>query len=1606
MLDPGETLVVKLTSATTATRTVTVDDTATKTTTIQEEDMVAVSVAAVLVEDNDQTPEDESEDRSRVEEGETASFVVTLDGEVSGTVSVPYATANVTAESGSGKDYTAATGTLEFTGGQKSKTIEVTTLEDSLNEAAETYTLTLTSVSGPAGVKLGTASATGTIEDDDALTAALGTTYTTTVAEGGDATFAVDVSGGTSTADVVVNYVLDSSSTATSGTDYTAPGGKLTIAAGDASGTITIATLTDAVLDPGETLVVKLTSASTDTSPNTRAVTVDATATKTTTIQEEDMVSVSVEAVLVEDDDQTPEDETDDRSRVEEGETASFVVTLDGEVSGTVSVPYATANVTAESGSGKDYTTASGTLEFTAGETRKTIEVTTLEDGLNEADETYTLTLTSVSGPAGVKLGTASATGTIEDDDPISAALSATYTTTVAEGGDATYEVELSGGTSTAEVVVNYEVDANSTATSGTDYTAPGGKLTIAAAGTSGTITIETLTDAVLDPGETVVVKLTSATTDTRTVTVDATATKTTTIQEEDMVSVSVAAVLVEDNDQTPEDESEDRSRVEEGETASFVVTLDGEVSGTVSVPYATANVTAEAGAGKDYTAASGTLEFTAGQTSKTIEVTTLEDGLNEAAETYTLTLTSVTGPAGVKLGTASATGTIEDDDPISAALGTTYTTTVAEGGDATYEVELSGGTSTAEVVVNYEVDANSTATSGTDYTVPDGKLTIAAAGTSGTITIATLTDAVLDPGETLVVKLTSATTDTRAVTVDATATRTTTIQEEDMVSVSVAALLVEDNDQTPEDESDDRSRVEEGETASFVVTLDGEVSGTVSVPYATANVTAESGAGKDYTAASGTLEFTAGQTSKTIEVTTLEDGLNEAAETYTLTLTSVTGPAGVKLGTASATGTIEDDDELTAALGATYTTTVAEGGDATYEVELSGGTSTAEVVVNYEVDANSTATSGTDYTAPGGKLTIAAAGTSGTITIETLTDAVLDPGETVVVKLTSATTDTRTVTVDATATKTTTIQEEDMVSVSVAAVLVEDDDQTPEDESEDRSRVEEGETASFVVTLDGEVSGTVSVPYATANVTAEAGAGKDYTAASGTLEFTAGQTSKTIEVTTLEDSLNEADETYTLTLTSVTGPAGVKLGTASATGTIEDDDELTAALGATYTTTVAEGGDATYEVELSGGTSTAEVVVNYEVDASSTATSGTDYTAPGGKLTIAAAGTSGTITIATLTDAVLDPGETVVVKLTSATTDTRAVTVDATATKTTTIQEEGMVSVSVAAVLVEDDDQTPKDETDDRSRVEEGETASFVVTLDGEVSGTVSVPYTTANVTAESGSGKDYTAATGTLEFTGGQTSKTIEVTTLEDSLNEAAETYTLTLTSVSGPAGVKLGTASATGTIEDDDALTAALGTTYTTTVAEGGDATFAVDVSGGTSTADVVVDYEVDSSSTATSGTDYTAPGGKLTIAAAGTSGTITITTLTDAVLDPGETVVVKLTSATTDTRTVTVDATATKTTTIQEEDMVSVSVAAVLVEDNPDTLEVNESDDWSRVEEGETASFVVTLDGEVSGTVSVPYATANVTAEVWQPARTTRRRPERWNSRRARRARRSR
>ena len=218
--------------------------------------------------------------------------------------------------------------------------------------------------------------------------------------------------------------------------------------------------------------------------------------------------------------------------------------------------------------------------------------------------------------------------------------------------------------------------------------------------------------------------------------------------------------------------------------------------------------------------------------------------------------------------------------------------------------------------------------------------------------------------------------------------------------------------------------------------------------------------AGSDYESSGGSLTFAEGETEKTIRVVLLDDALVEPAETFLVTLDNV--PDGVAVRRDTAVGLIENDDVLTAVVTADAAE-VLEGSSATFTVSLTGGTGSADVAVAYTV--NGTATGGADYTAPSGSLTIAAGRSSGTISIQTTADSVLDPGETVIVTLTGASTAAGTATHDATP-ATTTITDGGMETVSVASTAA--------------STAEEGDDIEFKVALSGAASSDTVLSWST----------------------------------------------------------------------------------------------------------------------------------------------------------------------------------------------------------------------------------------------------------------------------------------------------------------------------------------------------------------------------------------------------------------------------------------------------------------------------------------------------------------------------------------------
>ena len=84
-------------------------------------------------------------------------------------------------------------------------------------------------------------------------------------------------------------------------------------------------------------------------------------------------------------------------------------------------------------------------------------------------------------------------------------------------------------------------------------------------------------------------------------------------------------------------------------------------------------------------------------------------------------------------------------------------------------------------------------------------------------------------------------------------------------------------------------------------------------------------------------------------------------------------------------------------------------------------------------------------------------------------------------------------------------------------------------------ARAAEGQAAEFTMSLSAASGEEVTVGDATSGGTAESETG--FTTASGTLTFAANATSQTVPVETADDSADEENETFTLTLASSSGP-------------------------------------------------------------------------------------------------------------------------------------------------------------------------------------------------------------------------------------------------------------------------------------------------------------------------------------------------------------------------------------------------------------------------------------------------------------------------------------
>ena len=169
-------------------------------------------------------------------------------------------------------------------------------------------------------------------------------------------------------------------------------------------------------------------------------------------------------------------------------------------------------------------------------------------------------------------------------------------------------------------------------------------------------------------------------------------------------------------------------------------------------------------------------------------------------------------------------------------------------------------------------------------------------------------------------------------------------------------------------------------------------------------------------------------------------------------------------------------------------------------------------------------------------------------------------------------------------------------------------------------------------MTLNGASGKAITVQWATANGTATQPL--DYGQGGGTLTFAPGETSKTVGVAVKEDTLDEADEKFTVTLS---GATNASLADGTGEGTIADDDpEPSLSIG--DRSLAEQNGNAGFAVTLSAA-SGKTVTVAYAT-ADDTAKQPGDYTAASGTLTFAPGETGKTVNVPIKQDALDEPDE------------------------------------------------------------------------------------------------------------------------------------------------------------------------------------------------------------------------------------------------------------------------------------------------------------------------------------------------------------------------------
>jgi methionine-rich copper-binding protein CopC/uncharacterized protein YegP (UPF0339 family) len=887
-----------------------------------------------------------------------------------------------------------------------------------------------------------------------------------------------------------------------------------------------------------------------------------------------------------------------------------------------------------------------------------------------------------------------------------------------------------------------------------------------------------------------------------------------------------------------------------------IVVSLSAPAPSLVTVNYTTANGTAREGISWDYLGISGTLNFTAGETTKVVRVALSEHDGVEGLEYFRFNLSSPTNAA---IGQGSAMVSIVDDDTVVDTPSVFVRDVVVDekAGTAGFVVMLGGPTgqsSHSTVTVDFAT-ADGTATAGSDYLARSGTLTFAPGDSVKTVVVDITDDALAEGLERFALNLSNA---NGATIVDGEGLAEIGANDATAVSqprISVPNLLTVG-------ESDGY--------VDIVVSLSAPAQNSVTVNYTTANGTAREGISWDYLGISGTLNFTAGETTKVVRVALSEDDGVEDWEYFQFNLSS---PTNAAIGQGSAMVSIVDDDTVVDTPSVFVRDVVVDekAGTAGFVVMLGGPTgqsSHSTVTVDFAT-ADGTATAGSDYLARSGTLTFAPGDSVKTVVVDITDDALAEGLERFALNLSNANGATI---VDGEGLAE--IGANDATAVSQPRISV-------------PNLLTVGESDGYVdivVSLSAPAQNSVTVNYTTANGTAREGISWDYLGISGTLNFTAGETTKVVRVALSEDDGVEDWEYFQFNLSS---PTNAAIGQGSAMVSIVDDDTVVDTPSVFVRDVVVDekAGTAGFVVMLGGPTgqsSHSTVTVDFAT-ADGTATAGSDYLARSGTLTFAPGDSVKTVVVDITDDALAEGLERFALNLSNA-------------NGATIVDGEGLAEIGANDATAVSQ---PRISVPNLLTVGESDGyVDIVVSLSAPAQNSVTVNYTTANGTAREGISWDYLGISGTLNFTAGETTKVVRVALSE---HDGVEDWEYFQFNLSSPTNAAIGQGSSKVWIVDNDTVleTPTLFISNVEADEKVGTARFVVTLGdfpqGSASNSTVTVDYAT-ADGTATAGSDYVARSGTLSFAPGESAKTIVVDVVDDQLAELAENFRLNLSNAT--------------------------------------------------------------------------------------------------------------